>query len=56
MALALVIQLGISYAMLAHYYPLDFNINGGVFTKCEGIGRAAQESNKFTNLLKGKVF
>ncbi|MCJ1340298.1 hypothetical protein MMC09_005592 [Bachmanniomyces sp. S44760] len=50
------VQLGISYAMLAHYYPLDFNTNGGVFGKRTSKGCAAQENDKYANLPKGKVF
>ena len=54
--LAFMIQLEISYAMLAHYYPLNFNTNEEVFGKRTNKGCAAQENNKYTNLPKGKVF
>ena len=54
--LAFIVQLGISYAMLAHYYPLNFNTNGGVFGKRTDKGHVAQENDKYANLPEGKVF
>ena len=55
-AFTLLLQLGIAYNLLAHYYSLDYNTNGKPFGKRYGMGLAAWETNTYANLTVGKVY
>ena len=55
-AFTLILQISISYHLLAHYYGLDYNTNGGAFHKRMSLGQATWETDYDANLPEGDVY
>ena len=55
-AFAYLLQTGVTYNLLAHYYGLNYNTNRGPFRKRVGMGLAVRETNTYAALALGKVY